>query len=200
MLENKKKAVSRILDKRIRKINPYYKGKHINEFFVYLDGSNIAYSRHNKSKNPKLSDILLVFDYLIKTLEFEKENIRCICDPSLKYYIDKPIEYKVLVEERTIIEAPKVADEFILSFALKHEFCFIVSNDRFRQYIDQLPSKQWLKERRISFMLIDNQVCLSPNINYKECFCLNKMQESSELTTLDVLNRINKTEGKLELY
>ncbi|HEC37715.1 MAG TPA: hypothetical protein ENI29_05720 [bacterium] len=173
---------------------------HLGECFIYIDGSNIAYSRHNKLKKPRLSDILLVFDYLIKTLEIKKENIRCICDPSLKYYIDKPIEYNVLIEERIIIEAPKVADEFILSFALKHEFCFIVSNDRFRQYINQLPSKQWLEERRISFLLIDNQVCLSPNINYEKDFCLSRMQESSELTTLDILNRINKTEGKLELY
>ncbi len=173
---------------------------HLEEFSIYIDGSNIAYSRHNKLKKPKLSDILLVFDYLIKTLDIKKENIRCICDPSLKYYIDKPTEYKVLIEERIIIEAPKIADEFILSFALKDEFCFIVSNDRFRQYINQLPSKEWLEERRISFMIIDNQVCFSPNIKFEKDFFLKKKQESSKLTTLDVLNRIKKTEGKLELY
>jgi len=177
---------------------------HLDEFFIYLDGSNIAYSRYNKLKKPILSDILLVIDYLIKTLEIEKKNIRCICDPSLKYYIDKPIEYKVLIEERIIIEAPKVADEFLLSFALKHDFCLIISNDRFRQYLNQLPSKEWLEERRISFMIINNEVCLSPNIDYHKILHneipLNQIQESSKLSVLDILERIEKSEGELDLY
>ena len=177
---------------------------HLNEIYIYIDGSNIAYSRYNKLKKPKLSDILLVFDYLIKVLEIDEENIRCICDPTLKYYIDKPIEYKALIKERIITEAPKVADEFILSFALKHEFCFIISNDRFRQYFDQLPSKSWLEERRVSFMIINSEVCLSPNIDYDKILHneipLNQIQESSKLSALDSLERIEKSVGELDLY
>lgn len=177
---------------------------HLNELFIYIDGSNIAYSRYNKIKKPMLSDILLVFDYLLKTLEIEKENIRCICDPTLKYYIDNPIEYEVLIKERIIIEAPKVADEFILSFALQHDFCLIISNDRFRQYINQLPSKEWLEDRRISFMIINKEVCLSPNIDFDKIlhnkFPLNQIQESSKLSALDFLERIEKSEGDLDLF
>jgi len=172
---------------------------------IYIDGSNIAYSRYNQHKKPILSDILIVYDYLRNTLEFKKENIHCICDPALKYYIDKPIEYQVLIKEGVIIEAPKVAGEFILSFAIKHDFCFIISNDRFRNYIEQLPSKQWLEERRISFMIIDDNVCLSPNINFErlQAFNDNNLRRELpklEITTLDILNSIDKSEGELNLF
>ena len=74
----------------------------LNKLFIYIDGSNIAYSRYNKLKKPILSDILLVFEYLIRTLGIEKENIRCICDPTLKYSIDNPTEYQVLIKELLI--------------------------------------------------------------------------------------------------
>ena len=180
--------------------NPYLK---VNP--VYIDGSNVAYSRFNELKKPILSDILLIYDYLINNLEFKHEKIHCICDPTLKYYIDKPIEYQALIREGVIIEAPKVADEFILGFAFKHDFCFIISNDRFRNYIEQLPSKQWLEIRRISFMLIDDKVCLSPNISYeglknRKIFSLNKMSPTSEITTLDILKHIKDSEGSFDLF
>ncbi len=183
----------------------FKKYPNLREYPVYIDGSNIAYSRYNKLKKPLLSDILLVCTYLINTLEFKKENVHCICDPTLKYYIDKPIEYEALIIEGFIIEAPKVADEFILSFALKHDFCFIISNDRFRNYIGQLPSKHWLEDRRISFMIINNEICLSPNINYEKLlsqkfFQLKGLQSSPEITTIDILNRIEKSEGELNLF
>jgi len=172
--------------------NPYLK---VNP--VYIDGSNVAYSRFNELKKPILSDILLIYDYLINNLEFKLEKIHCICDPTLKYYIDKPIEYQALIREGVIIEAPKVADEFILGFAFKHDFCFIISNDRFRNYIEQLPSKQWLEIRRISFMIIDNEVCLSPNINFEKLQTFNEISLKrvllkQEITTLGILNKIEK--------
>jgi len=177
----------------------------LKDYPVYIDGSNIAYSRFNELKKPILSDLLMVYDYLIKILKFKSENIHCICDPALKYYIDKPVEYQALVREGVIIEAPKVADEFILGFALKNDFCFIISNDRFRNYIEQLPSKQWLEERRISFMIIDNKVCLSPNISCErlennKIFSLNRMSPTSEITTLEILNKLEKSEGELDLF
>ncbi|MFW9880252.1 MAG: hypothetical protein ACFFG0_44835 [Candidatus Thorarchaeota archaeon] len=175
------------------------------EVNIYIDGSNVAYSRYNTLKKPLLSDLLLLLDYLIKELKFKKERIFCICDPALKYNIDKPNEYIALIAEGIIIEAPKVADEFILGFALKHEFCFIISNDRFRNYIDQLPSKQWLEERRITFMIINNEVCLSPNIEYNKlstteiCYSHSSLP-ASKTTTLDVVNMIENTEGKLNIF
>lgn len=179
--------------------NPYLK-----DYRVYIDGSNIAYSRFNGIKKPILSDILTVYDYLIN-LGFKLKKIHCICDPTLKYNIDKPIDYQALIREGVIIEAPKVADDFILSFALKHDFCFIISNDRFRDYIEQLPSKQWLEERRISFMIIDNKVCLSPNIEFERLQSFKKIGSDNvslkqQITTLEIVNRIEKSEGELNLF
>lgn len=183
----------------------FKKFANLKEYDVYIDGSNVAYSRFNQFKKPILSDILLVFNHLIEELGFKKEKIYCICDPSLKYNIDKPNEYKALLRERSFIEAPKIADDFILSFALKHDFCFIISNDKFRKYLEQLPSKKWLIERRISFMIINSEVCLSPTIEYeklftKENFYSKKIEGSNETTTLDILNRIDKSEGELDLF
>ena len=174
---------------------------------IYIDGNNIAYFKFKKYDKPKLSNILLMIEYLIKVLGVNEKNIHCICDPSLKYYIDKPIEYKALIREGRITQAPKVADEFILSFALKHEFCFIISNDKFREYIDQLPSKQWLEERRVNFMIIDDEVCLSPNIEFNKINTLifeskskEKVKFNQKTTTLEVLEEIEKTSGEFNLF
>lgn len=184
---------------------------------IYIDGNNVAYSRFNKFEKPMLCDILALIEYLVKIIGFRREKIHCICDPSLKYYIDKPTEFQVLIKEGLISEAPKIADEMILSFALKHDFCFILSNDKFRDYIEQLPSKKWLEDRRISFMIIDNQVCLSPNIDYKDIELVlsnnekkyqNENSQSNkdkkginhEKTTLEILELIKGSEGSFDLF
>lgn len=174
------------------------------EFPIYIDGNNVAYSRFMKFENPILNDILTLIDNLIHDIGFPKENIHCICDLSLKYYIDKPNELQALIKEDLIIEAPKIADEMILGFALKQNFCFIISNDRFREYIDQLPSKKWLKDGRVSFMFIGEELCLSPNIDYNiiDLLPLNEdeIEESNDRTTLDALKNIEKSNGALNLF
>lgn len=186
----------------------FAKFSYLKEFSLIIDGDNIAYSRFNKRKKPLLADIILLINHLVEECMFKKENIFCIVGPSLKYYIDKPTEFEVLIKEGLITEASKVADEFILSFALKHEFCFIISNDKFRQYINQLPSKQWLEDRRVSFMFIGDQVCLSPNIEYDKIDILslngnevnNHNDIKEEITTIDVFKIIKSSKGEFELF
>lgn len=184
---------------------------HLLEYPVFIDANNVAYYNFNMSEKPQLNDILTLIEYLIEKIGFSKNNIYCICDPSLKYYIDKPIEFETLLKEGLIIDAPKVADEMILGFALKHEFCFIISNDRFREYIEQLPSRKWLEDRRVPFMIIGDQVCLSPNIDYGRIDLLplngekrhNNLITSTrtdERTTLDVLKIIDKSQGEFNLF
>ncbi len=186
----------------------------LTSFPVYIDGNNVAYSRQNKSEKPSLSDILLLIKYLREKLGFPIDKIYCICDPTLKYYIDKPTEYEALIKEGLIIEAPKVADEFILSFALKLDFCFIISNDRFREYLDQLPSRQWLKDRTISFIIICEKICLSPNISYERINEMainerihknkykktNTQEKENQISTLAILKEIENTKGELDLF
>jgi len=174
------------------------------EYPVYIDVNNVAYTHFRKYGKPLLSEVLLLLDYLINKIGFPKENLYCICDPSLRYYIDKPNEFNALVNEGLILEAPKVADEMILGFALKYKFCFIISNDKFRNYIEQLPSRQWLEDRRIPFMIIGDDVCLSPNINYTKIDLLplngDKIEIDKERTTLEVLKNIEKSQGKFDLF
>ena len=174
------------------------------EYPIYIDVNNIAYSRFNKYEKPLLSDILLLIDYLINEIGFPKQNLYSICDPSLKYYIDKPNEFIALIKDGLILEAPKIADEMILGFALKHKFCFIISNDRFREYNNQLPSKKWIEERRVSFMFIGDIICLSPNIDYSKIDLLplneDNIENVKQITTLGVLNNIANTKGELNLF
>lgn len=189
----------------------------LKKLHIYIDCNNVVYSRFNQNQCPLLSDIILLIHYLTRELGFSEENIHCICDPSLRYHIDKQVEFEVLVKEGKIIEAPKIADEIILSFALKHKFCFIVSNDKFRDYFEQLPSEKWLEDRRISFMFISNQVCLSPNIDYKEIDLVllntdkniqneniqsNRKEKSynHKKTTLEILDLIESSEGSFNLF
>ncbi|KKL08222.1 hypothetical protein LCGC14_2578010, partial [marine sediment metagenome] len=78
----------------------------------------------------------------------------------------------------------------------------------FRDYFDQLPSKQWIEERRVSFMIINDDVCLSPNISYEKIDVLplneeesnQKVPLDSEITTFGILNRIEKKKGNLDLF
>ncbi len=186
----------------------FSKFPYLKEFHIYIDCNNVVYNRIKRNRKPVLNDLILMLNYLINVQGFKKENIDCICDPGLRFHIDKPVEFEALIKDGVIKEAPKIADEFILSFALKHEFCFIISNDKFREYIDQLPSKQWIIERRVSFMFIGEEVCLSPNVDYDKIDVLplndkiNKeiKEFETKITTLEVLKNIEKTEGEFDLY
>lgn len=171
---------------------------------VIIDCNNVAYYQFEKLDKPILSNITLLIHYLVEELGFQKERIYCICDPSLKHYIDRPNELCALIKGGLIFEAPKVADEMILGFALKHEFCFIISNDKFREYTNQLPSKSWIEERRVSFMVIGDLICLSPNIDYTKINLLTLNEENIEnvkqTTTLEVLNNIANNKGEFNLF
>ena len=83
--------------------NCFVKFQYLSDFTIYIDGSNVAYFGFNKSKKPKLSNILQIINYLITEIGFKRKNIHCICDPSLKYYIENPNGYEMLVKEDVII-------------------------------------------------------------------------------------------------
>ncbi len=151
---------------------------------------------------PLLHNFFLIFEYLIKELNLKHENIYCICDPNLQFIIDDLKKFNELKKNGTIFTAPKTADEFILLLAQKFDFCFIISNDKYRQYYDQLPNKQWLKQRKISFMIIRSQVCLSPDIEYNKLEKLISCEHEETRTTLDVLQDIENfdTDSELNFY
>ena len=150
----------------------------------------MCYANQN---TPLLKNLVFVFNYLVENLNVLSENIYCICDPNLQFIIDDKKGFHKLTKNGTIFIAPKIADEFILLLAQKFEFCFIISNDKFREYFDQLPNIEWLRQRKVSFMIIRNQVCLSPDIEYETLNNLINDEPEESRTTLNVLTEIEKS-------
>lgn len=148
-----------------------------------------------------MQNLILILNYLVNKVKIPSSNIYCICDPALQYYIDNKQAFLVLLRNKTISIAPKVADEFILLLAEEFEFSCIISNDKYREYLNQLPSKQWLKIRKISFMIIKDQIYLSPDIDYGMLdLILDEKSKNKNKTTIEVLEEIEKTEGELNFY
>ncbi|MFW9874307.1 MAG: hypothetical protein ACFFG0_14475 [Candidatus Thorarchaeota archaeon] len=164
-----------------------------------IDVSNVCYAGQDI---PILNNLILVLNYLIKELNITSENIYSICDPNLQFIIDNKKDFNKFIKNGTVFIAPKTADEFILLLAQKFEFCFIISNDKYRQYHDQLPNKHWLNQRKVSFMLIRDQVCLSPDIEYEALEYLISNEPEEHRTTLDVLEDIenNRSDSEWDLY
>lgn len=159
----------------------------LKEVKFIIDTNNVCYTSQGV---PLLHNLILIYEYLIKELNVKAENVYCICDPNLQFIIDDVKKFNELTRNGTIFIAPKSADEFILLLAQKFSFCFIISNDKYRQYYDQLPDKQWLKQRKVSFMIIKNQVCLSPDIEYDNLVNLRSDEKEEIRTTLDVISDI----------
>ncbi|MCP6718611.1 MAG: hypothetical protein KJI71_00080 [Patescibacteria group bacterium] len=138
------------------------------QFPLCIDLNNVARHRYNRTKNPRFGDIKLLLNHL-NGLGFSEHRTFPICDPNLLNEIDKQNEFRGLLEEGIIIESSKVADEFILNFALKQEFCWIISMDNFINYYDQILDKnpyKWINDRKIEFMILKGiGITLSPNIS-----------------------------------
>jgi hypothetical protein len=129
---------------------------------IIPDLSNIV---NYHSKNGEGAKIELFHKMQAKLMElgFLKENIVNFCDMSLLYTIDDKDELKKLIKSGEIHPAPagSRADDFILSFAQSHPASMIISNDNFRDYKAEVR-KEWLKEHRIAFMFVEDEVLLCP--------------------------------------
>lgn len=171
----------------------------LEKVWIIIDVNNVCY---NSQECPILNNLTLVIDYLTNYLNILIENIICICDPNLQFIIDDKKEFIRLSKNDTIFIAPKTADEFILLLAQKFDFCFIISNDKYRQYFNQLPNKLWLKQRKVSFMIVRDQVCLSPDIEYEMLDNLISDEIEENRTTIDVLRDIENesVDSEWDLY
>ena len=143
------------------RLYPNFKDK----LFV-IDGANVCWHDKNKKKRPQINNLKLLIDEL-KITGVEKQNLTIFCDASLRHTIDNQREYFRLLREKIIWETPAgvKADEFILKFCIKHENALIISNDLFKRYLRQLPSRNWLKKKRIGYIIIRNEILLIPMLN-----------------------------------
>lgn len=103
---------------------------------------------------------------IYKLIEFgvAKEKILVLCDASLRYSIDNLKDYNTLIRLGFIKETPAgvQADEFILSYCIEHDNSLIISNDLFRDFYSQFPSKNWILKKRITVMKIKKEILIIP--------------------------------------
>jgi len=147
---------------------------------LVCDISNIA-SFNKRYNYPKIVYIDLLFATIPKEIE-----ITGIADCSLYHQINDKKRSKVeYLTPRLIFEAPAgfAADNFILVYALRKD-AVILSNDRFAEY--EFALKEWLKEHRIRFMIIKNQLILQKplGILFKETQMIENNVDIQEIITL----------------
>ncbi len=131
-----------------------------------IDGANVCYIELDEKGRPKIGNLQLLMKTLTK-MGVKKENMYIFCDANLKYKIDNRHEYTRLINQGIIKETPAgiKADEFILSFCYDHQNALIVSNDLFKEYYPQLPSSNWICEKRITVMKVNNEMLIVPMQN-----------------------------------
>ncbi len=135
---------------------------------ILIDVCNICYYQKTDDGKPILANLMSVLHRLIKELEIPRHNIICISDPGVVRYMDDSKKFQKMIDSGEVIKSPKTADEFILGFALSCDFCLIITNDKYRDYIKQLPSEEWLQDRSVNFMIINGVTVLSPNIDLEK--------------------------------
>ena len=130
---------------------------------IVIDGANVCWHRHNKTKKPQLSNLILLLTEL-RELGIPEKEILVFCDSSLKYDIDDRTRYYSMLKKGIVRETPggMKADEFILGYCLKHKNPMIISNDFYKQYLAQLSDNFWIDKRRVAFMILEDELILVP--------------------------------------
>lgn len=138
----------------------YFEVSRMSDMKIYVDGSNVAYSEEDRQKSkPKIYNLYS----MAKTLKLLRyKEIIIIADASLQHKVNDESFLSKLKEVATYLESPAntSADEFLIQQA-KKEKCFIVSNDKFR---DWCVKDSWIAANidsiRIPFMKINDSYSL----------------------------------------
>ena len=115
-----------------------------------IDASNVAHSSEGDAA--RLANIIAVRDKLVEQ-GFEPV---IVADAALRHQIDDQAAYERLVDDGTVRQAPAGtdADYFLLSFARELD-AQVVSNDRFRDRVQQFPEA---RDSVIRYMIIGSEV------------------------------------------
>ncbi|MFL5579352.1 MAG: NYN domain-containing protein [Gemmatimonadaceae bacterium] len=115
-----------------------------------IDASNVAHSSEGDAA--RLANIIAVRDKLVE----EGFQPIIVADAALRHQIDDRAAYERLVDEGTVRQAPAGtdADYFLLSFA-RELGAQVVSNDRFRDRVQQFPEG---RDAVIRYMIIGSEV------------------------------------------
>lgn len=146
---------------------------------IIIDFCNVCFCQQTDDGKAILANYYYLKNYLAIKLGISPENILTICDPGFEKKIDDPRKLRELIESGEVRRSTESADEFILGFALRLNPCFIISNDKYREHLDELPSEEWLDDRRVSIMFFNNMVCLVSNMNREKVKQLRNFAEES---------------------
>jgi hypothetical protein len=121
---------------------------------VIIDASNLAHYGKEKDSKPKLKNIL----HAVNALEKDGHDFVIIADASLKHEIDNKKNFKILLDEKAIEEAPSGtdADHFILNLA-EEENAKILSNDLFREFFDEFKD---INSRRLPYSFKNDKIIM----------------------------------------
>lgn len=119
---------------------------------IVVDGANVAYIEKSKSGNPKVSNLVAVY----QSLKEKGFDPIIIVDAALQHKIDDPQKFEKLLENQTVRQAPAGtdADYFILETA-KEYHARIVTNDKYEDYQKDYP---WIEKSRLPLMIINGNV------------------------------------------
>ena len=117
---------------------------------IFVDGSNVAWNnRSGKQKYIRYAKNIKVVVNKLKEIGFK--DVRVICDSNLKYIVKDKDVYEELSDMGVIdvVRAFSSADLWLLQFKDGKDR-FIISNDMFREYLEQYPD---LENHRIGFLV-----------------------------------------------
>lgn len=150
----------------------------------------------NEKRNSDGKPMIEVFDKVIsnlKSLGFQLSEIIGFSDSSFKYYVNNKEKYFQYIKQKLIIEMPGgiKADKGILAFCLKHDNALFISQDLMREYYKYLPNNEWILERRITILLVDEEIYLIPMLN--NLIQTTPKKENLNKSTLNVINIIESS-------
>ena len=173
-----------------------------------LDVPSICSIQCDESGKP----MLLIFKKVIQHLQdlgIHKKNIISFSDASFKYYIDDNEGYLRYVKQEIIIEMPAgiKADKAIIAYCLNHEKTVILTQDLYREYYKYLPDNDWIVERRVCVVIVNEEIYMIPMLDELTTRKSNKRKkgeldqkkyEETSVDTLNVLNIIETSDKDLE--
>ncbi len=125
---------------------------------VIVDLTNILMQDLDKNRNMQANNVLLIKNQIIS----EGFNPILVTDANTLHHIDDEDEFRKLVKERIIRQAPagRKADTFVLKLARKQN-CRFITNDKYSdpEYREEF-GKEWIRENRITFTFTDGMLVL----------------------------------------
>lgn len=139
---------------------------YMSQYFL-VDGNNIANAIKDKNGKFKVENIKSVYRYLTEDLHVEKSKIFIFIDETTPCYVDDKEAFLNLETETQLSICPRNMSSlgFLLSLALQLEYCFIITNAPYEQYLIELENPFWIKCRIVKYLLVDRFIILCPEMS-----------------------------------